>query len=170
MGTRRKAILVALIVVGALTLFMCVGAIGATQQDVSVSATINATLELNMPTTSVTWTGAQAIPGTTVTAPITATINSNKAYALKVTQNHVLTGTGATPPTIASVNFTFGATNPTGGTYNAPAGTEFGTAVRVIEGARGSGLSTTITYSLVVPWDQAPDTYTATHTYTATQP
>src|SRR5664280_2534658 len=99
MGTRRKAILVALIVVGALTLFMCVGATGATQQGVSVSATINPTLELTMLTTSVTWNGAQAIPGTTVTAPITATINSNKAYALTVTQNHVLTGTSTPTPT-----------------------------------------------------------------------
>ena len=173
MGTRRKAILVALIVVGALTLFMCVGATGATQppqQGVSVSATINATLELTMSTTSVTWNGATAIPGTTVTAPITATINSNKPYALTVTQDRLLTGTGTPQPTIASGNFTFGATIPTGGTYNAPAGTEFGTATRVIEGARGSGLSTTITYSLTVPWDQTPDTYTATHTYTATQP
>ena len=170
MGTRKKAVILALVVVGALGIFMCSGAFAATSATVTVSATINPTIELTMPTTSVTWTGAQALPGTTVTAPITATINSNKAYALKVTQDHVLTGIGTTPPTIPTADFTFGATMPTGGTYNAPAGTQFGTAVRVIEGARGSGLSTTITYSLTVPWDQAPDTYSATHTYTATQP
>jgi hypothetical protein len=77
MGKRKKAVLVALVVVGALGLFMCAGAMAVNPTNVSVSATINSTIELDMPTTSVTWTGAQAVPGTTVTAPITASINSN---------------------------------------------------------------------------------------------
>jgi hypothetical protein len=115
----------------------------------------------------VTW-GA-AVPGTTVTADITASINSNKAYALKVTTDGDLTG-AVSLETIPSANFTFGATLPAGGTYNAPPSTTFGTDVSVVAGARGSARSTTISYSLDVPWDQAPDTYTATHTYTATQP
>jgi hypothetical protein len=165
--SKKKLVIVALVVLGAFGLFMSAGAIAATTANVNVSATISSTLELSMPTTSVTWTGAQAVPGTTVTAPISATINSNKNYALKVTKNHDLQGATESIP---SANFTFGATLPVGGTYNAPAGTTFGTDTSVIAGARGSGLSTTITYSLTIPWDQAPDTYTATHVYTATQP
>ena len=99
MGTRRKAILVALVVVGALTLFVCAGAFAADPAvDVTVSATIASTIQLTMPTTTVTW-GA-AVPGTVMTADITASINSNKDYALKVTKNRDLTGTGATPPVI----------------------------------------------------------------------
>jgi hypothetical protein len=169
MGTaKRKVIVATVVIVGAFTLFMCAGAMAVNPTNVNVSATIPSTIELSMPTTSVTW-GA-AVPGTIMTSDITASINSNKAYALKVTENHVLTGTGATPPTIPSADFTFGATLPAGGTYNAPAGTQFGTDVSVVAGARGSARSTTISYSLNVPWDQAPDTYTATHTYTATQP
>jgi len=168
MGTRRKAILVALVVVGALTLFVCAGAIAADPQPVTVSATINPTLQLNMPTVSVTWTGAQAIPGTTVTAPITASVNSNRTWTLKVTANHELQNAGASE-TIPSADFTFTSTAPPSGTGQ-PTNTEFGTDITVATGVRGSSQSTTITYRLAVPWDQAPDTYTATHTYTATQP
>lgn len=169
MDRRKKAIFGALVAFVALGLFVCAGAIAANPTSVTVSAAISSTLQLNMPTTSITWSGPQE-PGTTVTGNISATVNSNKAYALKVTKDHDLRGTGATPETIPSANLTFGATLPTGGTYNAPAGTTFGTDTRVIEGARGNSLSTTITYSLTVPWDQAPDTYSATHVYTATQP
>lgn len=170
MGASRKRLIIgSIVVLSAFGLFLCAGAFAANPTSVSVSANIASTLQLNMPVTSITWSGPQE-PGATVTGNISATINSNKAYALKVTKDHDLTGTGPTPETIPSANLTFGATLPTGGTYNAPAGTTFGTDTRVIEGARGSGLSTTITYSLTVPWDQAPDTYSATHVYTATQP
>ncbi|MHB8893846.1 MAG: hypothetical protein ACYC99_01535 [Candidatus Geothermincolia bacterium] len=166
MGKRKKAVLVALVVVGALGLFMCTGALAVNPTSVTVSATIPSTLQLTMPVTSVTWSGPQT-PGATVTGDITASINSNKAYALKVTKDHDLQGATESIP---SANLTFGATLPVGGTYNAPAGTTFGTDTRVIEGARGNNRNTTISYSLTVPWDQAPDTYSATHVYTATQP
>jgi hypothetical protein len=170
MGTaKRKVIVATVVIVGAFTLFMCAGSLAADSppKAVDVSATISPTIQLDMSTTSVTW-GA-AVPGTTVTADITASINSNKAYALKVTTDGDLTG-AVSLETIPSANFTFGATLPAGGTYNAPPSTTFGTDVSVVAGARGSARSTTISYSLDVPWDQAPDTYTATHTYTATQP
>ena len=168
MGTRRKAILVALVVVGALTLFVCAGAIAADSPPiaVSVSATIPSTIQLTMPTTSVTW-GA-AVPGTVMTSDITASVNSNKAWSLKVTKNHDLQNVGETQ-TILSSNFKFTATAPPGGTGTLTA-TEFGTGVTVVAGVHGSGMGTTISYSLNVPWDQEPDTYLATHTYTATQP
>ena len=168
MGRRKKAVILALVVVGALGIFMCSGAFAATSATVTVSATINPTIELTMPTTSVTWTGAQALPGTTVTAPITASVNSNRKWTLKVTKNHDLQNAGASE-TIPSADFTFTSTAPPSGTGQ-PTNTEFGTDITVATGVRGSSQSTTITYRLAVPWDQAPDTYTATHTYTATQP
>lgn len=168
MSMRKKTTVVGLVAAAALALFAFAGATAANPTDVTVSATVPTMLQLDMPTTAVTF--GTVNPGDpAVTRNITATINSNKAYALKVTKNHDLQNAGGTQ-TIPSSYLTFGATMPAGGTYNAPSGTQFGTDTEVIAGARGSGRSTTITYSLSVPWDQEPDAYTATHTYTATQP
>ena len=94
-----------------------------------------------------------------------ATINANKAWRLSVSKDHDLTGVSGTIP---SENLTFAAEGPPGKTtFAATPGTQFGTNTGVVEGTRGSFLTTTITYSLNVPWTLEPDTYSATHTYTA---
>lgn len=164
---KKKLVIAGILALGAFFLFMTVGAYADNPTGVSATAALAPTLQLNMPTTAVDFGGGPLEAGQNYNQAITASINSNKAYRLAVTKDHDLQGPTESIP---SASFTFGATLPAGGTYNAPAGTEFGTATRVVEGARGNNRSTTITYSLTVPWDQAPETYTATHTYTATQP
>jgi hypothetical protein len=166
----RRAVFTGLIVAAATALFICAGAIAANPTSVSVSASVPSTIELTMPTTVVNFGGGSLAPGSTYTQGISASVNSNKAWTLKVTKNHDLRGTGATPEDIPSADLTF--TSSTSDPKVTPVGTptEFGTNTTVCSGARGNNLSSTITYSLTVPWDQAPDTYSATHVYTATQP
>lgn len=102
---------------------------------------------------------------TPYTQSITATVNSNAPWRLSVSKDHDLLGT---IDSIPSAGLTFSAAGPPGKTtYAAPAGTEFGGNTRVVEGIRGSNLMTAITYSLAVPWEIEPDTYSATHIYTA---
>lgn len=166
-GTRTMAI-IGVAILGAFALFMCVGAFAATQQDVDVSASVASTLQLNMPTTTVDFGGGPLESGQTYTQAISASVNSNRGWSLRVTKDHDLQGVTESIPSSA---LTFGATSgDVRVTFKAPAGTTFGTGTLVVQGTRGSGISSSIGYSLSVPWDQEPDTYTATHTYTATQP
>lgn len=168
MGARRAAI-IALVVMGSFVVFMCAGALAVNPTDVSVTATVSSTVQLNMPTTAVDF-GGPLEAGQNYQQAITASINSNKNWRLAVTKNRDLTG-AVSLEVIPSANLTFETTSADPKvTVKAPAGTQFGTDTVVCEGTRGSGISSTITYSLSVPWDLAPDTYTATHTYTATQP
>jgi hypothetical protein len=168
---KRKVVIVSLVVVAAFTLFVCAGALAANPTSVSVSANVASTIQLSMPTTTVNFGGGSLAPGQTYNQTITASVNSNKAWSLKVTKDHDLHGAGATPEDIPSADLTFEATSSDPAvTYKAPAGTQFGTAVNVVQGNRGNNIASSIVYSLTVPWDLAPDTYSATHTYTATQP
>lgn len=169
MSRKRKwTILVGLGLIGLFVLFMSIGAVADNPTNVSVSATIGPTIQLNMPTTTVDFGGGSLEPGQNYGQVISATVNSNRDWQLAVTKDQDLTSGSDTIP---SANLTFGATavNFTE-TYEAPAGTEFGTDTVVVSGNRGGGLDTNISYSLDVPWTVPDGVYTATHTYTATQP
>lgn len=166
----RRAALGALVMLGAVALFLSAGATAANPTSVSVSASVPSTIQLSMPTTAVDFGGAALAPGSTYTQSIGATVNSNKSWTLKVTKDHDLRGAAPTPEEIPSADLTFtsASTDPKVTPVGTP--TEFGTNTTVCSGTRGSSLASTITYSLTVPWDQTPDTYSATHVYTATQP
>ncbi len=111
--------------------------------------------------------GGSMAPGQTYTQTVTASINSNQTWRISVTKSGDLTGT---TDSIPSSYFTFGAVGPAGKTtFQAPAGTQFGTDTLVVAGDRGGNMSTSITYRLSVPWEVAPDSYSASHTYTAVQ-
>lgn len=170
MNRKKWTALLVVAVVGVFMALMCVGSFAVNPTNVSVSAQIAATIQLDMPDTTVDFGGAALAAGSTYGDSITATVNSNRAWRLDVTKDQDLTGV-VDSDVIPSGNLTFGAAgNNYVPTYAAPAGTQFGTNTVVVEGARGTSLQSTISYSLVVPWDVLPDTYTATHTYTATQP
>jgi hypothetical protein len=118
--------------------------------------------------------GSMAPPTSDTAHIIGATVNSNKAWNLYVSKNQDLTK-GA--DTIASTNFLFRGEAPGAGvTLDISAYTEFATGspgTLLAHGTRGSGRTLTVRYSLTIPWDAEGDdtnTYTATHTYTATQP
>ncbi len=123
-------------------------------------------LQFALSTSTVDFGGSMS-PGHVYTQTVTAAINSNQAWRISVTKSGDLQGaTGSIP----SSYFTFGAVGPAGfTTYQAPAGTEFGTDTLVVSGTRGSNMTTAITYRLSVPWTLAPDSYSAAHTYTAVQ-
>ncbi len=143
---------------------------GSTPQEDSEArqAAAPPSIQLTMSTPTVNFGGGMLQPREApYTQSIAATINSNKPWRILVTKDGDLR-VGA--QTVPSANFTFSATGPAGKTaYEAPAGTQFGANVRVAEGTRGSGLATTINYSLTIPWELEPDAYSATHTYTALQ-
>lgn len=111
--------------------------------------------------------GGSLSPGQTHAQSITAVVNSNQTWRISVTKSGDLQGASGSIP---SSYFTFGAVGPAGRTtYQAPAGTEFGTDTLVVAGNRGSNMGTTIAYRLTVPWDLEADSYSAAHTYTAVQ-
>lgn len=136
--------------------------------DMEREAAAPPSLQLAISSSSVDFGGGPLEPGDTPYAQsIDATVNSSRSWRILVTKDGDLQGGTQTIP---SANFTFSATGPSGRTiYQAPAGTEFGTNTRVVEGTRGSNLATAISYSLTIPWELEPDTYSAVHTYTALQ-
>jgi hypothetical protein len=136
--------------------------------DMEREAAAPPSLQLAISSSSVDFGGGPLQPrDTPYTQSITATINSNRSWRILVTKNGDLHGGTQTIP---SANFTFSATGPAGRTiYEAPSGTQFGTNTRVVEATRGSNLAVSINYSLSIPWELEPDTYSAVHTFTALQ-
>ena len=124
------------------------------------------TIQFSISVSTVDFGGGSLTPqATPYTQPFTTAVNSNMSWRVSVTKDHDLQGTVQSVP---SGNFTFSAVGPAGTTtYQAPTGTQFGTDVVVVEGTRGGNLTTTITYSLLVPWSIEADSYSAAHTYTA---
>ena len=124
------------------------------------------TIQFSISINTVDFGGGPMTPqATPYTQPFTTAVNSNTSWRISVTKDHDLQGAVETVP---SGNFSFSAVGPAGRTsYQAPAGTEFGTDVLAVEGTKGGHLISTITYSLIVPWSIEADSYSATHTYTA---
>ena len=136
--------------------------IGADSREMAAPPTIQFSISVS----TVNFGGGSLTPqATPYTQPFTTAVNSNIPWRVSVTKDHDLQGAAELIP---SSDFSFSAVGPAGGTtYQAPAGTQFGTDVLAVEGTRGSNLTTTITYSLIVPWSIQADSYSATHTYTA---
>lgn len=168
MSRKTKMMAVAgVIVLGACMAFMSMGAGAA---DVSVTATVSSVLSLSVGSPVAFGT---VVPGTTATGSTLATVSSNKIWSLKVTKGgDLVTGAGGTGLTIPSANLTYGSTTSNSKVKNVQAaGTQFGTDTNICNTCdRGSGMAVTVSYSLLVPDDVEPGAYTATHTYTATQP
>lgn len=168
---RKRVLIGGIAVLGLLLLLMSMGSFADNPQDISVSAQVGAVVRLSMTPTTIDWGGAALEPGTSYDDTTVATVSSNKGWNLDVEADQLLTGV-VDAETIPSANFTFETTSSDGRvTYKAPAGTEFsvGSGTNAASGDRGGSIDMTMTYSLDVPWDLAPDTYTATHTYTASQ-
>ncbi|MFH1150077.1 MAG: hypothetical protein V1748_06360 [Actinomycetota bacterium] len=173
----RKTKIMTLVGVGLMALLvMALGAGAFAAQDteqVAVQVTVPATIQLALDTASIDY-GTLAPPTTDTSEVIGATVNSNKAWNLYVSKNQDLTkGTD----TIASSNFLFQGENAGAGvTLDVSSYAQFASGAPgtlLAHGTRGSGRTLDVRYSLTIPWDvEGDDTtpYTATHTYTATQP
>lgn len=163
--TKRMA-LVGVILVGAFMLFMSVGGFAVSSQPVTVSATVQATIQLTMASTLAF--GSQA-PGTYAQS-LAATVNSNKTWSMGVVKDVDLTDGTDTIPS-ADLTYTSSSSDPNVLNLQGSA-TQFNTtSTNVCNGCtRGSGETLNVNYSLTIPWNVGPGNYTATHTYTVTQP
>lgn len=165
--TKRMA-LVGVILLGAFMLFMSVGGFAASSsQGVTVSATVSKSIQLTM-NPSPLLLGTQP-PGGPYPGTIAATVNSNATWSMGVVKSGDLNdGAGNIIP---SADLTYTSSTSDGRVKNLQ-GTaiEFGSSsTNVCNGSdRGSGETLIVNYSLTVPWDIPPGTYTATHTYTVT--
>jgi hypothetical protein len=167
---RNRVLIICGVLTGCFMIFMAAGAFAANPQGVSVSANVSPGLELTMSSTTINFGGAALAPGSSYNDSTTATVNSNKLWSLKVKKDHDLTYTTYTIP---SSNLTYTSTSTNPGVKNlVGTATEFSASdASACSGCdRGSSMSLTINYSLSVPWTIEPGVYTATHTYTATQP
>ncbi|MBU4273895.1 MAG: hypothetical protein KJ907_08355 [Actinobacteria bacterium] len=168
---RKILIICAGVMVTFIMVLMCVGAMAVNPTDVSVSANVAATITLDMPTTVVNFGAGPLAPGAVYNQAIDATVSSNKGWSLDVRKNQDLTGAVSLEVMPSSnLTFTSDSANPRV-TQKRTTATEFPAADDyAVQGTRGGAILSTISYSLDVPWELEPDTYTATHTYTATQP
>jgi hypothetical protein len=170
-GRSRRVALAGTIVLAAFMAFMCMGSFGAeATQSIGVSVRVPPTIQLSVAGGPVDY--GDAVPGTPITDKVLSVgINSNKNWNLLVRKDHDLDN-GA--QTIASSAFLFRGENAGAGvTIDTGSYTEFGAAnTQIANGTRGAGRSLDVRYSLTVPWDTegSTDSYSATHTYTATQP
>jgi hypothetical protein len=166
--------LCAMVIVSLFYLFGTAGA--ATTSAVSPSVTVNSTLSLTLENTNnVQWgtTGA----GTTKTGTIQAVIGANTGWNLTVLATAGYSGTNELTngsQRIASSNFKYtsaaGIPAPPNGTGVTTANPFDGTNETPVwtTGTAYDGCKVAITYNLQIPANQAPGTYTATHTYTLT--
>jgi hypothetical protein len=169
MKRRTKMLaLTGVILLAGFMVFMGIGGFAANPENVSVSANVAAALQMSMDTNLVDWGGVALDPGSVHTDAVTATVSSNKVWSLVVTKNRDLTnGTEVIP----STSLTYGVAGSGGVKNPQAAGTQFGTSTNVCNACDRGVNTATITYSLNIPWDTVPElTYTATHTYTASQP
>jgi hypothetical protein len=172
MGKRTKVMALAgVMLVAAFMVFMGVGSFAANPESVSVSAAVASSLQLAVNTNTVDWGGGSLAPGSSYSDSITATVNSNKPWSLAVRKSQDLTnGTDS----IASSNLTYTSSSSDGRVKGlVGSATQFNTSdANVCSGCdRGANMSLDVNYSLTVPWDvEGGLTYSATHTYTATQP
>jgi hypothetical protein len=168
---RRTKILavVGLMLVGAFVVFMGVGGFADTKTgNVNVSAGIAPTIQLTMGADIAFGTVA---PGNVYNQSTTMTVNSNKTWGMTVTKDGDLRNGSFSIP---SANLTFTSTSTDGKVKGlVSSDTEFGTGTSVCSGSdRGSGEPVTVHYKLDLSsfgtWDLEAVSYSAQHTYTAT--
>lgn len=152
-------------------LLICGGlAMAANPENVSVQAPVASTLNLSVSKNTVDFGGGPLNPETgSYGDSLTATVRSNVLWELQVEKNRDLTGVDP-GNVIPSGQLTFTSSSSDGRvTAVQGSATQFGlvgSPTMVAQGNRGSGIAVNVNYALTINWEDAPDTYTATHTYT----
>lgn len=157
---KKRLAIIAAVIIGSL---LAVGIVSAaTQQDVTVQATVQQTLELTATPSSIDYgnvapNGGPASDGVYETENVTATVKSSVNWQLKLTKNQDLTsGTN----TIPSARFTYGVDgDPKTNQLAVSPGAQVKT------GTPTSSQDVVTEYKLDIDWVDATGTYTATHTY-----
>lgn len=171
----RKTKWMALVGVGllaGLVVFMSAGGFAVNPTSVGVTVTVAPTIQLAMTNTPVAYGSLAPVdpPVADTSKTMGVSVNSNKAWALAVKTDGLLTAPG--PLTIPTGNFNYKAQNAGAGvTIVVGAYTPFTTLdVTLATGVRGAGLTLDVNYSLLIDWGVEPGNYVAAHTYTVTQP
>ncbi len=158
--------------VTAAMLLMTLGglALAANPENVSVQAPVESTIRLSVSKNTVNFGGGNLNPEVrSYSDSLTANVSANVLWRLQVEKNRDLTGVDPAN-VIPSSQLTFGSSSGDGRvTATRAAGTQFGgsgTPTMVAEGNRGGNIGMTVSYALNIEWEDPPDTYTATHTYT----
>jgi len=152
-----------------LVFLLGVPAQAANPQDVNVSATVAEALRLTVSKTTVNFGGSLLPDGGpggdgVYTDTLGATVSANRPWRLEVDKSGDLTSASGTIP---SERLTFTSSSGDGRvTATQSSATQFGTDVMVAEGNRGGNINLSVNYRIDIEWEDAPDTYTATHTYT----
>ncbi|MBC7253536.1 MAG: hypothetical protein H5T72_06180 [Actinobacteria bacterium] len=153
-----------------LVLLLGVPAQAANPESVTVSATVAEALRLTVSETTVDFGGSLLPDGGPTgngvyTDTLGAAVSANRPWRLEVTKDRDLTSASGYIP---SARLTFTSSSSDGRvTAKQSSATEFGSsAVMVAEGSRGGNINVTVSYRVDIEWEDAPDTYTAVHTYT----
>jgi hypothetical protein len=160
-----------LILMGGLTalLVLSIGglAMAANPENVSVQAPVASTLRLSVSTNLIDFGGGALDPETGSYADsMDATVRANINWELQVEKNRDLTGVNPAN-VIPSSQLTFTSSSSDARVIAVQgSATEFGSPTMVAQGTRGAGMDLTVDYALDITWDDAPDDYSATHTYT----
>ncbi len=138
----------------------------ANPENVNVSATVAEALRLTVSGAPVDFGGSllpDGGPGLdgVYTDSLGATVSANRPWRLEVDKDGDLTSPSGT---IHSSRLTFAASSGDGRVTNLGSG-QFGSDVMVAEGNRGGNINITVNYRVDIEWEDAPDTYTAVHTY-----
>jgi hypothetical protein len=170
MKRRTKMLaLTGVILLAGFMVFMGIGGFAANPETVNVSVTVPTTLQMSMTGMPVAY-GSIAPPATDTSKTLGVTISSNKDWALAVKKGGDLSDGGSN--TIPSANFMFRGQNPGAGvTIVTGSYTQFAlTDTAIATGTRGASRTLDVNYSLLIDWGIVPAAYSATHTYTATNP
>lgn len=167
---KRKMRVLGLLGAATLLLVFLLGipAQAANPENVSVSATVAEALRLSVSTNTINFGGSllpDGGPGQdgVYTQDLGATVYANRPWRLQVSKDQDLTSPSGTIP---SSRLTFTSSSSDGRvTATRSTATEFGTDTMVAEGNRGGNIGVTVSYRVDIEWEDAPDTYIATHTY-----
>ena len=168
-GKKRAAVLLGALV-AVLALVLGGFALAANPEQVTVTAPVAQTIRLSVSKNTVNFGGGSLDPETGSYADsLTATVRSNVDWRLQVEKNRDLTGLDpANVIPSGQLTFTLSSTNPRV-TATQASSTQFGATgspTMVAEGTKGINIDVSVNYGLTVTWDESPDTYSATHTYT----
>lgn len=148
-------------------LVMCMGGVASAatdEQSVTVSATVPAVIRLTLNGNTVDF-GSVDPENSPASRSLGAMIHSNRPWRLTVTKDGDLRNQGYSIPS-SQLTFTVATSDQR---VTSTGSGEFGSGTLVAGGNRGGNISLTVNYRLVITWDDPDGTYTANHTYTATQ-
>jgi hypothetical protein len=171
MSKRTKILaLVGLMLVGAFVVFMGIGGFAASDaKSITVTAGIAKTIQMTSGGNA-TFASSAVPGGVAVTATTSMTVSSNATWAMTVYKSQDLTNGGSAIP---SADLTLTSSGVEGTVTGVTIGLLASPTTICTGCTRGFQRTVGISYSLLLPddstsWGLADGTYTATHTFTAT--